>query len=68
MDLDILIPDGEYEAKFAFADGEYDPSAIEYIDITIGSGGSECGIVGDVNDDQLVNIQDIILLVQEILD
>ena len=64
---DLEIPDGEYEAKFAFADGEYDPSAIEYIDITIGSGGSECGIVGDVNDDDTLNILDVVLLVNLIL-
>ena len=28
------IPGGEYAAKFAFADGEYNPDNVEYLDIT----------------------------------
>ena len=64
---DLDIPDGDYEAKFAFADGEYNPEQYEYIDITIGTGGSGCGVVGDVNEDDTLNILDVVLLVNLIL-
>ena len=59
------IPDGEYAAKFAFADGEYNPNDIEYLDVTIGEGG--CPLVGDVNEDGGLNILDVVLLVNIIL-
>ena len=61
------IPDGEYSAKFAFADGAYNPNDVEYLDITIGSGGGACGLVGDVNGDETLNILDVVLLVNLIL-
>jgi len=64
---DAIIPDGEYAAKFAFADGEYNPNDVEYLDITIGSGGTGCGMVGDVNADETLNILDVVLLVNLIL-
>ena len=64
---DADIPDGEYAAKFAFADGEYNPNDVEYLDITIGSGGSGCGLLGDVNGDDTLNILDVVLLVNLIL-
>jgi len=64
---DAIIPDGEYAAKFAFADGEYNPNDVEYLDITIGSGGTGCGVVGDVNADETLNILDVVLLVNLIL-
>ncbi len=60
------IPDGEYAAKFAFADGAYNPNDVEYLDITIG-GGSGCTLVGDVNGDDTLNILDVVLLVNLIL-
>ncbi len=60
------IPDGEYSAKFAFADGEYNPNDVEYLDITIGSG-SGCALVGDVNGDDTLNVLDVVLLVNLIL-
>ncbi len=61
------IPDGEYVAKFAFADGEYNPNDVEYLDITIGEGGTGCALVGDVNEDDTLNILDVVLLVNLIL-
>tara|TARA_B100001250_G_C19788740_1_gene785424 strand:+ start:112 stop:1722 length:1611 start_codon:yes stop_codon:yes gene_type:complete len=62
----VNIPDGDYAAKFAFADGAYNPTDVEYLDITIGSGGSGCSI-GDVNEDSSLNILDVVLLVNLIL-
>ena len=64
---DQNIPDGEYLAKFAFADGEYNPNDVQYLDITIGGGGSGCALVGDVNGDDTLNILDVVLLVNLIL-
>ena len=61
------IPDGEHVAKFAFADGEYNPDDVEYLDITIGAGGTGCALVGDVNEDDMLNILDVVLLVNLIL-
>ena len=65
---DSEIADGEYAAKFAFADGAYNPNDVEYLDITIGSGGTGCAVVGDVNGDETLNILDVVLLVNLILD
>ena len=62
------IPDGCYEAKFAFSDGAYDPTNVEYIDIIIGDQGCGCVLVGDVNSDDTLNILDVVLLVNLILD
>ncbi len=64
---DSEIADGEYAAKFAFADGAYNPNDVEYLDITIGSGGGSCALVGDVNGDEALNILDVVLLVNLIL-
>jgi len=61
------IPDGDYAAKFAFADGEYNPDDIAYLDIIIGAGGNGCALVGDVNGDETLNILDVVLLVNLIL-
>ena len=58
---DSEIADGEYAAKFAFADGAYNPNDVEYLDITIGSGGTGCAVVGDVNGDETLNILDVVL-------
>ena len=60
------VPNGEYSAKFAFADGEYNPNDVQYLDITIG--GSGCALVGVVNGDDTLNILDVVLLVNLILD
>ena len=65
---DSEIADGEYAAKFAFADGAYNPNDVEYLDVTIGSGGTGCALVGDVNGDATLNILDVVLLVNLILD
>ena len=65
---DSEIADGDYAAKFAFADGAYNPNDVEYLDITIGAGGTGCSLVGDVNGDEMLNILDVVLLVNLILE
>jgi hypothetical protein len=62
---DADIEDGEYEAKFWFADDA--PGAPQvYIPITIG-GGDACGLLGDSNDDGNLNVLDVVLLVNIVL-
>ena len=63
------IADGDYDAKFWFADDDIEqyPAAQISLPITIGSGGNECANLGDLNNDGLVNVIDVVLLVNVIL-
>ena len=59
------VPDGEYDAKFWFADDDIEayPSPQITLPITVGSGGSSCEPAGDLNSDGLTNVLDIVLSV-----
>ena len=59
-----IIEDGEYDAKFWFADDNPGSPQV-YIPITIGSG-SAC-LVGDSNGDGTLNVLDVVLLVNIVL-
>ncbi|MBC8256389.1 MAG: hypothetical protein H8E85_03690 [Candidatus Marinimicrobia bacterium] len=63
------VSDGDYDARLWFADDDLDtyPSAQIVLPITVGSGGGGCAIVGDLNDDSLTNVIDVVLLVNLIL-
>jgi len=63
------IADGDYDAHFWFADDDIDqyPAAQISLPITIGSGGNECANLGDLNNDGVVNVIDVVLLVNVIL-
>ena len=62
------ISDGDYDAKFWFADDDIEnyPSAQLTLPITIGSGGG-CALEGDLNNDGVPNILDVVLLVNLVL-
>ena len=62
------VPEGEYEVHFWFSDsnmGEY-PEAQIVFPITVGEGGG-CLPEGDVNDDGVVNILDVVVTVNIVL-
>ncbi len=59
------IADGDYEAKFWFAD-DMPGEPQTYIDITLGGGGG-CGLMGDSNGDGSLNVLDVVLLVNIVL-
>ncbi len=61
------VPDGEYDAKFWFADDDIEnyPSPQLTLPISIGSGG--CALEGDLNSDGLTNVLDVVLLVNLVL-
>ena len=63
------VPDGDYDALFHFADDDIDnyPSAQISLPITVGSGGGGCALEGDLNDDGIPNVLDIVLLVNLVL-
>ena len=64
------VPEGNYDAKFWFADDdiEFYPSPQVVIPITVGGGGvNECEPEGDFNNDSLVNVLDVVLLVNIVL-
>tara|TARA_B100000902_G_scaffold395863_1_gene455391 strand:+ start:1 stop:1611 length:1611 start_codon:yes stop_codon:yes gene_type:complete len=62
------IADGDYDAKFWFADDDVEnyPSPQLTIPVTIGSGGG-CALDGDLNSDSVVNVLDVVLLVNLVL-
>jgi len=62
------VSDGDYDAKFWFADDDIEnyPNAQLSIPITIGSG-SACGDTGDLNLDSVINVLDVVLLVNQVL-
>jgi len=64
---DVL--DGDYDAHFWFADDDIEnyPAAQINLPITIGSGGGGCILEGDLNEDGLTNVLDIVLLVNLVL-
>jgi hypothetical protein len=63
------VADGDYDAHFWFADDDIDnyPSAQISLPITVGSGGGGCALEGDLNDDGIPNVLDIVLLVNLVL-
>lgn len=63
--VDQEIEPGEYDAKFWFTDN--DPGSPQLsIPITIG-GGNACGLIGDSNNDDNLNVLDVVLLVNIVL-
>ena len=62
------VPDGDYNAKFWFADDDIDnyPNPQISIPITVSSGGG-CSVDGDLNGDTIANILDVVLLVNMVL-
>ena len=62
------VADGDYDAHFWFADDDIEnyPAAQINLPITIGSGGG-CALEGDLNEDGLTNVLDIVLLVNLVL-
>ena len=63
------VSDGDYDAHFWFADDDIEnyPAAQINLPITIGSGGGGCALEGDLNEDSLANVLDIVLLVNLVL-
>ena len=63
------VADGDYDAKFWFADDDIEayPSPQIALPITVGSGGNSCEPAGDLNSDGLTNVLDIVLLVNLVL-
>tara|TARA_B100000029_G_scaffold176366_1_gene173682 strand:+ start:521 stop:2110 length:1590 start_codon:yes stop_codon:yes gene_type:complete len=64
----VDVPDGDYDAKFWFADDDIDsyPDAQITYPISVGSG-SDCSPQGDINADGILNVLDIVLLVNVVL-
>ena len=62
------VADGDYNAKFWFADDDVDnyPSPQISIPITVGDGGG-CAQEGDLNGDSISNVLDVVLLVNLVL-
>jgi hypothetical protein len=64
--FDSDIPNGDYDAHFLFNDGN-DNDIVEFVlSINVG-GGSGCGILGDVNGDDAVNVIDVVSIVNHVL-
>ncbi len=63
------VSEGDYDAHFWFADDDLDtyPSAQIVLPITVGGGSGGCTVTGDLNDDSLTNVIDVVLLVNLIL-
>jgi hypothetical protein len=62
------VADGDYDARFWFADDDIDnyPTPQISLPITIGEGGG-CALEGDLNSDGIANVLDIVLLVNLVL-
>ncbi len=63
------VADGDYEAHFWFIDSTVDdyPDPQIILPISVGGGGGECDPAGDVNDDGVVNVLDVVVTVNIIL-
>ena len=63
------VDNGEYDAKFWFADDDIEnyPNPQISLPITVGSGGGGCALEGDLNADGIANVLDIVLLVNLVL-
>ena len=64
---EIDVPPGDYEAKFWFIDSSTDEYPEPQIMIPISIGDDGGGIIGDINNDDVVNVLDVVLLVNIIL-
>jgi len=63
------VAEGNYDAHFWFADDDIEnyPSAQISFPIAVGSGGGGCALDGDLNEDSIANVLDIVLLVNLVL-
>ena len=62
------VPNGDYDARFWFADDDIVNYMVPQLILPISVvGGSECGSVGDLNEDIVVNVLDVVSLVNIIL-
>lgn len=60
------IPNGDFDAHFLFNDGNDNETVEIVLPISVG-GGSGCGILGDVNGDNAVNVIDVVSIVNHVL-
>ncbi len=63
------VPDGDYDAKFWFADDDIEayPDPQITLPVSVGGGGGSCEPAGDLNGDGLANVLDVVLLVNMVL-
>ena len=61
------VANGDYDAKFWFADDDIDSYPQYQLSIPITVGGSGCDVLGDSNGDGVLNILDVVILVNIIL-
>jgi hypothetical protein len=63
------VADGDYDAKFWFADDDIEsyPDPQITLPISVGGGGNSCEPAGDLNGDGLANVLDVVLLVNMVL-
>ena len=64
--MDEEITPGDYEAHFWFEDDDEITEAQLVIPINVGGGA--CGVTGDVNGDENVNVVDVVVIVNHVLD
>jgi hypothetical protein len=60
------VADGDYDARFWFADDDVVNSELSF-PITLGNSGGGCTLEGDLNSDGIANVLDIVLLVNLVL-